>query len=114
MAALENAAYDDLRAERVVDWEMEIQETGGTPVLRVDSSDPRLTVSDNAGNDTTSFVLVLSGDDAEITVPTSVDKSRLFNPAGTAMTAVESFSEFTFATTDDQLTVTHTVILPAP
>lgn len=113
MAALANAAYDDLRSNRVIAWELEVQDDVGTPVLRVSSSDPRLTVTDDAGTDTTSFVLVLSGSDAEVTIPTTVDKSQIFNPAGTAMTAVEAFTSFTFATVDDQLTVTHTVVLPS-
>mgnify|MGYP006189426377 CR=1 FL=1 len=116
MAALRNVAYTAMRTQQVASWFMEIRDDVGAAVLRVDSSDPRLTVGDDDGTDTVTFTLVLAGDDAEISLPETVESSVLFDlgAGGNQMTEVEAFTPFTLGDPADQVTIVHTVTLPAP
>lgn len=115
MAALRNVAYTAMRTGFVANWFMEVRDELADAVLRVDASDPRLTVTDDDGTDTVSFVFVLSGDDAEVSLPTTVAGSVLFDAAvdGNQMTEVEAFTSFTLGAAEDEVTITHTVTLPA-
>jgi hypothetical protein len=108
-----SAAYDDLRTARVGDWLLEIRADDDAPVLRVAADDPRLTVTDNPETATTAFVLALTGADDEVTLPITVDRSVLYTPENVQVTAVQQWPPFTLGADADQVTITHTVELPA-
>jgi hypothetical protein len=104
--------YDNLRSYIQTNWKyLELQSSTGTPILRITTSDSRLTISNANGKLT--YVLVLKGSDAGITIGTEVGKSAIFNVAsgGTAY-STETFTSFTFAGTQDELTVTHELQVP--
>lgn len=105
--------YDNLRSYIQNNWKyLELQSSTGTPVLRITTTDSRLTILNSNGKIT--YVLVLKGSDVGITVGTTeVGKSAIFNVAsgGTAF-STETFTSFIFAGTQDELTVTHELQVP--
>ncbi|MGG4434263.1 hypothetical protein AAXE64_06855 [Priestia megaterium] len=105
--------YDNLRSYIQTNWKyLELQSSTGTPILRITTTDSRVTITNANGKIT--YTLVLKGSDSGITVgSTEVGKSAIFNAAsgGTAF-STETFTSFTFAGTQDELTVTHELQVP--
>ena len=110
MAAITAAAYTYLRNTGPVgDWFLEIQTAAGAALARKASS-----VSDNAGTQTVTLSATFAGSEIGPALPQTTDRVVAFDlgAAGDAMTAAETYAEFTFAEGTDEVTVSLPVEVP--
>jgi len=110
MAQVTNYAYDKLRQFAVGSWKyLEVQKADGTPINRFTQSDG-LTIT-QVGQ-TIELSITISGSNALFTGQ-SVSKSVIYDVATSGQPiATETFTEFTFAATEDELTIKHTLQIP--
>lgn len=104
MAEIVAAGYTHLRVTGpVTGWYVALRESG-TEIVRMGSADSRCTVSDDTTNQTTQFEIEIHGDDADLgTLPTTIDEMVAYDSGsgGSQLSAVETFTGFTFDSTDD-------------
>jgi hypothetical protein len=114
MAEIAAAGYQDLRDYIEANWKyLELRDETGTPVLRITTTDDRLTWTHNAGAQTLELTGVFLGSDADIPVPQTIASSAIFKASsGGSPFSVETFSSFTFNADADQLTVKHQIQVP--
>lgn len=110
MAQISTYGYSSIRQYAQTTWQyLEVQKQDGTPLKRFTLSDG-LTIT-QVGN-TIEYVIIINGNDPLFSNQT-VSKSVIFDVAtGGQAIAVESFTDFTFESTDDQLTIKHTIQVP--
>lgn len=110
MAQVTNYAYDSLRTFAVNSWQyLEIQKLDGTPIKRFGTTDG-LTIT-QVGQ-TIEYIIVISGADALFTGQ-PVANSVIYDVAtGGNSIAIETFTEFTFAANEDELTINHVLQIP--
>lgn len=105
MAEIVAAGYTHLRVTGpVTNWFIALLDSG-TEIVRMDSSDSRCTVTDDTAGQTIQFEIQIFGDDADLgTLPTSINEMVAYDSSsgGTQLTAVESFTGFTYDSTDDE------------
>lgn len=93
---------------------IEIQNESNVKVLRLSTSDPRITYSYNRNSQTQTYTLVLSGDDADITLPKTLAKVLFFETSSSSDALyAESTTAFTLGAEGDTCTFTITVNVPA-
>jgi len=115
MAEILGAGYQDLRDYIEANWIwIELRDDTNTPILRVDTSDPRVSWTHTPGDQVLELTIVVSGSDADITPPQTFRYSAIFKtgPTGGHLFSVEEFTPFTIETVDDQLTVRHQIEVP--
>lgn len=113
MAEIEAAGYADLRDYIEGNWPyISIRTPGGSEVVRLDESDPRVTCEVSGGN--VVWTVSLSGDDADITLPVTVSGSALFkaDTGGSPMHVDDAWADATLAVDEDTATITHTLEVP--
>ena len=116
MAEIATKGYEDLRAYVEATWKyIELQNSSGTAIIRKDIGDARVTWNHTAGAQTLQLKFVVKGSDADLSglLPKTFAKSAIFKVAtgGDSMTT-ETFTSFTMAVADDQLTVIHNIQVP--
>lgn len=114
MAEITTQAYQNLRDYIQSNWKyIELRDDTSTPILRIDTSDPRLTWTHTAGSQTLELTCVISGSDVDITLPKTFANSAIYNVAtGGDAFSVETFTAFTMQNEADQLTVKHQIQVP--
>ena len=74
------AGYSDLRAYIEANWKyIEVRKSTGEAILRKSTSDPRVNWRHEAGAQELILEIALSGSDAEITLPVTIDKLSLIH-----------------------------------
>lgn len=114
MAEINNSGYQELRDFIQTNWKfLELRDAGGNPVLRIGTTDPRVTWTHNDGAQTLELTAVIKGSDSDITKPVTIAQSALYKQStgGTAY-SVEAFTSFTIQANEDQLTVKHQIQVP--
>lgn len=113
MAEISASAYQKIRDYIQANWKyIELQDTSGTPVIRLGIGDARVSWTHAAGAQTVELTVVLSGSDG-YALPKTFAKSAIFDVAegGTAL-STETYTTFVMETTLDELTVKHQIQVP--
>lgn len=86
----------------------------GTGVVRLSTSDSRVTVNSAAEANPYEIEVTVTGADSEITQPQTIDGSRVYeaDAAGEEVTPIETFSSVTLDNDQDELTVRHQIEIP--
>jgi len=121
MAEVKERCYEALRVgihkgESKDDIEIiEIVDEENATVLKLDTTDTRVSITSTPGENPLKFQIVISGDDADISTPQIVAGSRLWFGTGSAgedATEIESFTQSTLEEADDSVTIIHEVEIP--
>ena len=114
MAEINSTGYQSIRDFIQTTWTfIELRDGAGTPVLRLSTSDPRVSWTHAAGFQTLELTVTITGADVEITVPQEFGQSALFkNGTDATPFSVESFKTFTMENTLDELTIKHQIEVP--
>lgn len=114
MAEITSAGYQSIRDFVENNWKfIELRDSAGTPVLRIDTSDSRVSWEHTAGSQVLELKIVVKGSDAEVTLPQEFAQSAIFSDAtGSEAYSVETFSSFTMESDGDELTVIHKLEIP--
>lgn len=114
MAEITTQAYQNLRDYIQTNWKyIELRDNTNVPILRIDTSDTRVTWTHTAGTNPLELTCVISGSDADITLPKTFASSAIFNVAtGGDAFSLETFTAFTMSNTADQLTIKHQIQVP--
>ena len=116
MASFTSAGLADLHGFIASDWQyIEVRDdsaagTGGAPIVRLNVSDPRVTVTDNGTN--VVVQVVLTGSDADVTTPVTARSTAIYDVAsgGTARSEeVHVEGDATLSADVDSVTVSHTL-----
>lgn len=112
MTEITSAAYEDLRNYMKSEWKyIELQNDKNVKIVRLASTDPRVTISVAA--ETVKFQVVMKGTDADLQLPITFAKSKIFKDATTNTSLCEeSFTQFAMESESDELTVVHTIQVP--
>lgn len=108
-----SAGYTDLRDYVRNNWDyIELVDDTDSVVLRVSvSGDSRASWTDNG--QTQLAEITVSGSDADITTPVTIDESRLFDvSSGGSAYSSDTFAAATLQQDSDELTVQHEVQIP--
>ena len=114
MAEITNSGYQSIRDFVEANWKyIELRDDLGTPILRLDPTDPRVTWTHVAQAQTLKLQIVVTGTDLEVSLPQTFGSSAIFSVStgGTAH-SVETFTTFTMEGTGDELTVVHELEIP--
>lgn len=114
MANATSFAYEDLRSYVVDNWKyIELRDSLDNPVIRISTSDTRVSWTHDSGSQTLELTTVLQGSNSDIELPQEFGKSTIFKTvSGGKPVSVESFPVFTMEGIGDQLTVKHRIEVP--
>lgn len=115
MAEITQVGYKGIRDFIQANWKfIELRNAQGVKIVRLSTDDQRVSFTHAAGAQTLELSIVITGADAEITLPTTFASSVLFTSGDSteAVTAVESFSPFEMTMAEDQITVRHRIEVP--
>ncbi|MGE6259220.1 hypothetical protein ACQKCU_15160 [Heyndrickxia sporothermodurans] len=114
MAEITSQAYQDLRDYIQSNWKyIELQDESGKAIIRLSPTDNRVTWSHAAGDQTLKLQVIIKGSDSDITKPSTLAKSLIFNVTqGGQPFSIESFTPFTIEQNEDELTVIHSIQVP--
>lgn len=114
MAEINANGYQSIRDFIQANWKhIELRDDVGTAVLRISTSDSRVTWTHSAGSQTLELTIVVKGADAGITLPQTFASSAIYDVAsGGSPYSEEPFSSFTMEGTGDELTVKHQIQVP--
>lgn len=114
MAEVTSQAYQNLRDYIQSNWNyIELRDDTNTPILRINTSDSRVTWTHTPGSQTLELSCVITGSDADITLPQTFASSAIYNVAsGGNAYSVETFTAFTMSNDADQLTIKHQFEVP--
>lgn len=117
MATITLAGYNDIKTYVISNWgSVSIMDDSGTQILRLATSDPRITWSTDSINPIV-VTIVLKGNDSDLVgiLPKTFGRIQLFKSQGssTGLTASETFTNFTMTSADDQLTIKFNIEFPA-
>lgn len=89
---------------------LELQDETGTPIKRFSTADG-LTITNDIPSKTITYTIITTGDTTFLNK--TVAKSVIYQTStSTDVFATESFSQFTFESAEDELTVKHTIQVP--
>lgn len=113
MANINTYGYEKIRTFVLANWKyLELQTPSGVVLKRFGTADG-LTITGTSTSTEIEYKLVISGSDATF-LNQQVSKSILFDVAtGGSAIVTETFTTFTFESTDDELTIIHKLQLPA-
>lgn len=116
MGAISATGYQDLRDYIQANWRyIEVRDTTGAAIVRLTTSDPRVTWVHGAGEQTLKLRVVLTGSDSDVPVPITARSSAVYKVAvgGTAFN-VEILAEgdAPIFADPDNVTVTHSIQVP--
>jgi len=110
------AGYQAIRNYVQANWKyIELRNASNAPILRISTSDPRVTWTNLANAQTLELTIVVKGSDAGLSgsLPLTFASSALFDVAtGGSPYSVESFTPFAMEAPEDQLTIKHQVQIP--
>lgn len=115
MAEITQVGYQGIRDYIEANWKfIELRDADGAKIVRLDTSDERVSFTHAPGAQTLELSIVITGSNAEITLPQTFAASVIFTSAdgADAVTAVESFSPFEMTMEEDQITVRHRIEVP--
>lgn len=115
MAEITQTGYQGIRDFIEANWKfIELRNESGAKIVRLDTSDDRVNFTHVPGAQTLELSIVITGNDTEITLPTTFASSVIFTSAegAEAVTAVEAFSPFEMTMEEDQITVRHRIEVP--
>lgn len=114
MAEITLQAYQDLRDYIENNWKyIELRDDENTSILRISTSDDRVTWTHTENAQTLELTCVISGDDADITLPQTFASSAIYKVAtGGNAFSVETFTAFSMQNEADQLTIKHKIQVP--
>lgn len=119
MAEINSRGYESLRRNIDVNANRETFDVieltnNGSGVIRLSTSDSRVTINSSVGANPYEIQIVVSPSDGDITSGQSFDGVRLYfeDVDGSEVTPIESFSERTLNSSEDELTVRHQVECP--
>lgn len=114
MANATSFAYKDLRSYIVGNWKyVELRDTNGNPVLRISTSDTRVSWTHSAESQTLELTIIIQGSNSDIGLPQEFGQSAIFKSvSGGEPVSVESFPGFTMEGIGDQLTIKHRIEVP--
>lgn len=113
MAEIKQVAYQDLRNYIEANWKY-IGLGNTSEVLRLSTDDSRVSWIHSPNSAELQLKIVLKGNDSEVSLPTTISNSSIYNVAS----GEESFSteildsSFTFESENDELTVIHSIQVP--
>lgn len=114
MAEIKEQGYQDIRSYIQSTWKyIEIRDINDVPILRVDTTDSRVSWTHLEGAKTLELSVVIRGSDAEVSLPQTFKTSAIYKVGvdGDAYSE-ESFTPFTMEGTSDELTVKHQIQVP--
>lgn len=117
MAQITLDGYNDIKAYVQANWtSFVISDPSGTQILRLSTSDSRITWSASDVNPIIATI-VLNGSDSDLSgiLPKTFGQIELRKDSEdvNGMTAVETFTTFTMTSTADQLTIKFNIQFPA-
>ncbi|MGG0666962.1 hypothetical protein ABE073_00275 [Lederbergia citrisecunda] len=115
MAEISQAGYKSIREHIEASWNfIELQDDTGAKVVRLDTTDSRVSFTHNPGAEVLELSIVINGSDADITLPQVFASSAIYESAGATepVTASEPFSNFEMTMEEDQITVRHRIQVP--
>lgn len=106
------AAYKDLQDYILSNWKcIELQKPEGEKVVRLNTSDSRVTTTLLDGS--LVFIVTIKGTDSDIVKPVQFNHSAIFKTEDSVeQLSHETFTSFTMENNEDELTVTHTIQIP--
>lgn len=114
MAEINASGYQSIRDFIQSKWKfIELRDNTSQPILRLDTSDNRVSWTHTAGSQTLELTIVVKGGDVGITLPQTFASSAIYDVAsGGSPYSVESFTPFTMEGAGDELTVKHQIQVP--
>ena len=115
MAEITQVGYQGIRDFIEANWKfIELKDDKGAKIVRLDTTDERVSFTHTPGAKTLELSIVITGSDVEVSLPQTFAASAIFTSAdGTeAVTAVEAFSPFEMTMAEDQITVRHRIEVP--
>ena len=115
MFEISQVGYQSIRDYIEANWKfIEVQDELGAKILRLDTTDPRVTWTHAPGAEVLELSVVISGSDSEVTLPKKFAASAVYTSAEATepVTAVVPFSNFEMTMEEDQLTVRHQIEVP--
>ena len=114
MAEVTSVAYQNLRDYIQSSWKyIELKNESDSPILRIDPTDSRVTWTHNVNAQTLELTCVITGNDADITLPCTFKSSAIYNVStGGNAFSTENFTPFSMVNEADQLTIKHQIQVP--
>lgn len=120
MAEINSTGYTSLRNnidERATreTWNIiAVTDGAGTEVVRLSTSDSRVSIVSTQGNNPYQIEVTLTGGDADITTPQDIGGSKLYreDTNGEEVTTEETTSTVTLENDSDEVVVTHDIEAP--
>lgn len=114
MANATTFAYEDLRSYIVNNWNhVELRDSLGNPVLRISTSDTRVSWTHEAGSQILELTIIIQGSNSDVQLPQEFGQSAIFKTvSGGNPVSVENFPVFTMEGIGDQLTIKHRIEVP--
>lgn len=114
MAEINEKGYQSIRDFIQSSWtHIELRDSEGSPVIRLDVSDPRVSYTNEENEQTLELTISLTGSDEDISLPQEFAQSALFSDESqTESYSTEEFTPFTMESEPDELTVKHQIQVP--
>ena len=114
MAEIREVGYQAIRDFIQGSWTyIELRDGAGTPVLRLDTGDARVSYTHEVLSQTLELTVTLTGSDADVNLPQEFAQSALFSDgSSTNAYSIETFTSFTMESELDELTVKHQIEVP--
>jgi hypothetical protein len=116
MAEISSYGYTKLREFAQTNWKyIELRDASSNAILRLTTSDPRVTWTHNAGAQAIELTIVVKGSDADLSgsLPRTFASSAIYDTAsGGTVISIETFTQFTMSGSLDELTVKHQIQIP--
>jgi len=113
---IREAGYQSIRDFVEANWiYINLEDDTGTEILRISTSDSRVTWTHSAGSQVLELEIIVSGGDSDISLPQTFASSSVYAVAtgGDILSRDDAgFETTTFQTTADTLTTTHQIEIP--
>jgi len=114
MAEITAAGYQTIRDYVQANWNyVEIRDDVGAAIMRIPTSDPRCSWIHAPGAQVLQLQVVITGSDAEITLPKTIAGAAMYNVAtGGDALAVDTFTGATLEAPADQVKIVINIEIP--
>lgn len=108
------AGYSDLRTYVEANWKyIEIRKSDNSALLRKTTSDARVRWAHSSGAAVLILEITLSGSDADVSLPVTVNRSAVYKAAsGGSALSEDAFTAVTLAVAEDKITIRHSLQIP--
>jgi len=114
MAEITTAGYQTIRDFVQANWTyIELRDNAGAAVLRLPTTDTRVHWIHTAGDQVLKLEVVITGSDADITLPVTIAGAAIYNVnVGGSALAEDVFTAATLTAAEDQLKVVVNIEIP--